>query len=1025
MKRAVPFLIICISLGVRVLAQDLTFKDESLSVVLNTLNDVQPEYTIHFIANDLEHLRVSAHVKSKDIRKAVKKVCKGQPVKVKTRGKNIFVHYKAEDDFSDKTIQIAGSVRDAFLKIPLKDVKVTVHRMDSTVVVDSIENLDIYGGGKKLIYVMFYADVKADCREYLVHAQLDGYDDVWQKVTITNPKEERVGADIEMRRSRAKTMKEVTVTATRIKMYYRGDTLIYDATAFKMPDGSMLDDLIRQLPDVTMNDDGEIFVKGRKVDELLLGSRSFFGGNKRVLLENLPYYTVKFLKAYEKQTDKSVALGYDVEPRQFVMDVILKDEYKQGYIGNVEAAGGTEDRWLARAFLLGYADDLRFTLLGNVNNVNESSHIGETGHWNSLRYSEYSEYPEFLPKSLITTRSARAEIDYHTKEDKLQETFRAEFTSTTDEQTMRQRYEQFLEGCKPTSLTESFNRKGNRKLTLSNTLAIHKPFWLSLSASFDYAHRDGSFHSAFDQWNDSLTASQRSVGMSEGTAWSGGASINGAINIGGEKQHIDFFASLKHDDDQSEQASRFATQSLQQTNLQHNANDISNRMTSGRAQLSYNKDLSDNVTLKIEEVLNLTNQRTHDYLYHPDTLALASQIDALTAITDPSNSYDAHHRETVNTLAVQLHKSAFRSIIDGGPIGNSYEKFSLRLAMPVRHESLNYQRGSLDTLARKNNIFLNVSGHYGFTFDHDRHYISISASHNRYAADLMDRITYRDDSQPLIVKLGNPDLSGKVESGVGVSYENGFAGFHRHALYVSGGFSYLHRDVAQSVNYNPTNGVYTYQPMNVSGAYNTNATFRFDQAIDEKRYWNWHISANARFDHAKDHAMLAGETQSHVNTVNTLTLRDGGYIQYRRNQLDLRATGDIRWRRSEGRMYDFSTLNAIDFRYGLSAKYTTPALAGKKVGGMTLAADATMYSRRGYGSAALNSDDFVLNASLSQPFMSGKLILRLEGFDLLHQLSTTYYVVNAQGRTETIYHSLPHYLMFHAVWHFNKNPKKK
>ena len=143
MKRAVLFLIICISLGVRVLAQDLTFKDESLSVVLNTLNDVQPEYTIHFIANDLEHLRVSAHVKSKDIRKAVKKVCKGQPVKVKTRGKNIFVHYKAEDDFSDKTIQIAGSVRDAFLKIPLKDVKVTVHRMASTVVVDSIENLDI------------------------------------------------------------------------------------------------------------------------------------------------------------------------------------------------------------------------------------------------------------------------------------------------------------------------------------------------------------------------------------------------------------------------------------------------------------------------------------------------------------------------------------------------------------------------------------------------------------------------------------------------------------------------------------------------------------------------------------------------------------------------------------------------------------------------------------------------------------------------------------------------------------------
>ena len=48
-----------------------------------------------------------------------------------------------------------------------------------------------------------------------------------------------------------------------------------------------------------------------------------------------------------------------------------------------------------------------------------------------------------------------------------------------------------------------------------------------------------------------------------------------------------------------------------------------------------------------------------------------------------------------------------------------------------------------------------------------------------------------------------------------------------------------------------------------------------------------------------------------------------------------------------------------------------------------------------------------------------------EAFDLLHQLSPTDYIVNAQGRTETYYRSLPHYLMLHAVWHFNKNPKKK
>ena len=124
-------------------------------------------------------------------------------------------------------------------------------------------------------------------------------------------------------------------------------------------------------------------------------------------------------------------------------------------------------------------------------------------------------------------------------------------------------------------------------------------------------------------------------------------------------------------------------------------------------------------------------------------------------------------------------------------------------------------------------------------------------------------------------------------------------------------------------------------------------------------------------------------------------------------------------------MYDFSTLNAFDFSYGFEASYTTPALFGTKVGGLTIAADGCMYSRRGYGSAPLNSDDFVLNASISQPFFKGKLIARIEAFDLLHQLSSTKYEVNAQGRTETWYRSLPHYVMAHLVYHFNKNPKKK
>ena len=112
---------------------------------------------------------------------------------------------------------------------------------------------------------------------YLLHATLDGYEDDWQTISVEASVDDAIGLDrpLELRRVREKVLGEATVSATRLKMFYKGDTLVYDASAFKLPDGSMLDDLIRQMPGVKMNDNGEIFVNNRKVDEVLLGARSF------------------------------------------------------------------------------------------------------------------------------------------------------------------------------------------------------------------------------------------------------------------------------------------------------------------------------------------------------------------------------------------------------------------------------------------------------------------------------------------------------------------------------------------------------------------------------------------------------------------------------------------------------------------------------------------------------------------------------------------------------------------------------
>ena len=1029
--RRLLYLIIYVCVAGQLSAQTKTEGGTLLAEALQALAQEHTDYTIDIMTEGLTELRTTARPKGQSVPDDVRRLCKGLPVKVNMDGRHITVQAKRKQRL--QTIVLGGYVEDGFLKMPLPEARISVFAADSTMVVDSAQMVRFYGRGMRLVGAHYTAEVSGLPKEYLVRAQLDGYDDQWQRVPVPAGEQEVEVPKLSMRKMQGKTLKEVVVTATKVKFFWRGDTLVYDATAFQLPQGSMLGDLIRQMPGVTLNEQGEIFVNGRKVDELLLGSHTFFGGNKRVLMENLPYYTVKTLKVYEKQTDKNEALGYDVEPKKYVMDVNLKDEYSRGYIANVEAAGGTDKRYLGRGFLLGFTDRVRTTLLGNINNVNESRHIGQQGHWR----------PGTAPQSLLTTRSVAGEVAYYATEDKVKNVLRAEFTSTSDEQTMHQRREQYLDGLTTTARTETFNRQGNNRLNLHNDFTLKKP-WTYVTADFRYAHRDGSMHSAFEEWADSLTILQRTVGMSEGTTWGLTADAQGTIKFRRPKQHISYNGWVNYENEETEEGTQYQTNNPSGTGESHNARSIRNRWTGGVASFTYHKELGHDLTLSAGDGANVTVTDNHDWLYHPDTLLLPSQLDALRAITDPRNSYDLHRRRWEHKPGISLSKSG-TYIHPQIHMTVGYQRWSIGMGVPVVHERISYQRGVIDTIARQTTVILDPHASFRHVWKDGKRDISLHAGYKNAPAELLDRINWRDDSHPLVVKLGNPDLKGTAMTSLSASYYDRTAP-RQGMYYLDAKFDYYHRVVSQSVAYNPATGVYTYKPQNISGTYVAHANFSTDRKIGQKGYWTWHVNSGIDWNHAKDHAMLqtppslpvegrrppvrreeapslTGGQGEGLNTVNTLTLNGAGHIQYDHNRLNIRALAEARWRHSEGQMQDFAVLNATEFHYGLTARYTTPDL-GKKAGGLTLSADGIMYSRRGYGSSLLNTDDFVLNASLSQPFWKGKLILRVEAFDLLHQLSSTRYEVNALGRTETWYRTLPRYVMFHVVYHWNRNPKR-
>ena len=129
------------------------------------------------------------------------------------------------------------------------------------------------------------------------------------------------------------------------------------------------------------------------------------------------------------------------------------------------------------------------------------------------------------------------------------------------------------------------------------------------------------------------------------------------------------------------------------------------------------------------------------------------------------------------------------------------------------------------------------------------------------------------------------------------------------------------------------------------------------------------------------------------------------------------ANGHVQFRTLNSRSQNFRSINTWDYNYGLTCEYHLPL-------SLELASDIKVYSRLGYGDSSMNTNDLVWNASLSRSFLKKQIMVKIEGYDLLNQLSTTYSSYNAQGRIETWYNSIPSYLMLHLAWKLNVTPRK-
>jgi hypothetical protein len=166
------------------------------------------------------------------------------------------------------------------------------------------------------------------------------------------------------------TLKEVKITAAPPPMQMHGDTLEFNADAFKLDTNAVVEDLLRRLTGVTIWADGMITVNGKKINQLLVENKPFFGGNNKIALQNIPKNAVKKVQVYDV-VDKSQPV---TEQPTTNMNIILKDDKKDGYFGKAGGGYGTDKRYAADAMISYFSPKDQLSLVGALNNVNKTAY---------------------------------------------------------------------------------------------------------------------------------------------------------------------------------------------------------------------------------------------------------------------------------------------------------------------------------------------------------------------------------------------------------------------------------------------------------------------------------------------------------------------------------------------------------------------------------------------------------------------------------------------------------------------------
>ena len=832
-------------------------------------------------------------------------------------------------------------------------------------------------------------------------------------------------------------LKGAVVVGQAARVTVSEDTFVYNASAYRTPEGSVIEELVKRLPGAQVSDDGTVTINGKEVKKVLIDGKEFMTGDTKTALKNLPVSIIDRIKAYDEKSDLAKVTGIDDGEEQTVLDFGIKKGMNKGMFGNVDASAGTHSRYAERLMGAFFKDNTRIMLMGNLNNVNDRGFPGGGGR---------GRFGGGL-NGLNTSKMAGANFNLEPS-DKFKLDGSVRWNHSNGNVRTEQSTENFVStvGSFSNSLNQSFTRSDSWDARMRLEWKPDTMTNIMFRPRFSYSTSDGRSSSVSASYNDdpydyvdnplsdesiSLldadglmvnTRRNNSITYSDSKQVGAMLQVNRKLNSRGRNATVRADVSYSEGDSKNLSTSNvhlyqvlneLGNDSTYQTNRY---NTTPTKTLNYSLQFTYSEPIFRAMFLQFSYKFNYKFNKSDRATYDFSNLGEDFFADVANEYRGWGNYFSRLQNPLESYLDTDLSRySEYKNYIHEFQLMLRVirEKYNFNVGVMVQPQRTrfiqNYQGISVDTVRNVVNVTPTLDFRYRFSKLSTLRVNYRGTTSQPGMTDLLDIV---DDSDPLNITMGNPGLKPSFTNTLRVFYNN-YIQDHQQAMMAHVNYSNTRNSISNMVTYDEQTGGRTTRPENINGNWNLSGAFMFNTALDSVGMWTVNTFTNVRYNNYVGYLALDRNSNSQKNTTKTVQVGEQLALSYRNSWLEVSLDGSLDYTHTRNLLQSQSNLDTWQFAYGGSFNFYLPW-------GMSVSTDLHQNSRRGYSDASMNTNELIWNAQLSQSFLKNNaLTVSLQFYDILHQQSNFSRTINAMQRSDTQYNSINSYAMLHAIYRVN------